>query len=91
MELQIVSIAELKTRLENSGHQAKITAGEYITVIEVNDPSKQFKGGRSYIISYYDRNSTYICTIHRMTDKRQRVRHEHPKRAIIDGVEYKIQ
>jgi len=91
MELQIVSTSELKTRLENSDHWVKITSGEYITVIEVNDPSRQFKGGRSYIISYYDPNSTYICTIHRMTDKRQRVRHEHPKRAIIDGVEFKIQ
>ena len=91
MELQITSIADLKTRLENSGHYVKITAGEYTAVIEVNDPSKQFKGGRSYIISYYDRDSKYICTIHRMTDKRQIIRHEHPKRAIIDGVEYKIQ
>ncbi len=77
--------------MENSGHRAKITEGQYVTVIEVNDPSKQFKGGRSYIISFYDRNSKYICTIHRMTDKRQRIRHEHPKRAIIDDVEYKIQ
>jgi len=89
MDFQIVSPEDLKSKLENSGHWAKIKAGEYTTFIEKKDPSKKYDHGKSLIISYYD-HSQYICTIHRMTDRRRAVKHEHPKRAIIEGVEYRI-
>jgi len=87
MRIQIVSEDELKNKLVDKGYWHKITTGQYKTVFEKVDRSKQFKGGKSFYISYYDQD-LYICTIHRVTDKRRRVRHEHPKHAIIDGVEY---
>jgi hypothetical protein len=90
MRIQIVSKEELKVKLENSGHWGKINSGQYTAVIESKVPAKITKGGWSYIISFYDEDSTYICTIHRIKDKKGNVMHEHPKRAIIEGIEYKM-
>jgi len=73
----------------SSEHWDKINSGEYTTVTESKVPAKITKDGWSYIISFYDKDSTYICTIHKIKDKKGKVIHQHPKRAIINGVEYK--
>lgn len=88
MGLQIVSSNELKSKLQSCGYWANIGEGKYTAVTQVNVPSRKFRGGRSLIISYYDHSLTYICTIHRMTDRKGTVKHEHPKHAVIGGEEY---
>jgi len=89
MEIQIISEDELKNKLVIGGHWAKISTRQYTEVITNRTRADKVKGGWSYIISFYD-NKTYICTIHRITDRRRRIVHDHPKRAVIDGVNYTI-
>jgi protoheme ferro-lyase len=86
MEIQVISEDELKNKLV-SGHWAKIRTRQYTEIINNKTRAAKVKGGWSYIISFYD-NKTYICTIHRIIDKRRKIVHEHPKRAVIDGVDY---
>jgi hypothetical protein len=75
--------------LEQRNFWSRMLSGKLKSVEQSKAPAKKIVGGTSYIISYYDEHSRYVFTIHKIQEKRGRVRHRHAKNAIIDGVLYK--
>ena len=88
-EFQLVSAAKIKEMLVQRNAWSKMHSGEFRVVQQYSAPAKVSKGGTSYIVSYYDEHSQYVCTIHKIVSKKGNTVHEHVKDAIIDGVRYK--
>jgi len=88
-KFQLVSDIELRKMLEQRNLWSRMHSGKLLAVEQAAAPAKISPGGISYIISYYDGDLSYICTIHRIVTKRGKVIHEHVKDACIDGVRYK--
>jgi len=88
-EFQLLSAAKIKGMLEQRNLWSGMHSSKFLAVEQNKAPAKISSGGTSYIISYYDEHSQYICTIHRILSKKGELIHEHVKDAIIDGVRYK--
>jgi len=88
-KFQVVSRKKLQQMLEQRNLWSRIHSGKLLLVEQNRTPANKAPGGTSYIISYYDEHSQYICTIHKIEDKNGLVIHEHAKDALIDGVRYK--
>jgi len=88
-KLQPISAEKMGKMLEQHNIWSKIHSGELLAVMQSKGQAKISKGGTSYVISYYDKQSRYICTIHRIVNKQGHTIHEHVKDVSINGIHYK--
>lgn len=89
-QFQVVNASTMEKILNQHNIWSKIHSGKFKIVVENKTKAKMSKGGYSYIISYYDK-SQYVCTIHRIVNKKGNIIHEHIKNLEIKGIRYKLQ
>jgi len=64
-----------------------IRIGRYSAVVQSEAPARKIPGGKSLIISYYQRGQ-YLCTLHELRNKSGRVVHQDVEDVFIDGIRY---
>ena len=90
-KFQLVSAEKLKEMLEQRNFWSRIQSNKLLAKEQARKPAKMADGGTSYIISYYDEHLQYVCTIHKVEDRKGSIVHEHVKDAYIDGIHYRAQ
>jgi hypothetical protein len=88
VEMQPISAAELTQKLVTLGYWDKIHNNKLSSSIRRSSPATIAPGGVSLIISYWEGNDTYLCTIHRVITKDGLIIHEDVKDATINGIRY---
>lgn len=86
--MQQISARDLRQKLIDHGYWDKIQNGKLSGRIRRASAATIAQGGRSLIISYWDGNGQYICTIHRVMTADGKIIHEDIKDAFLDGIRY---
>ena len=89
-EMQLVSHDYLVRKLQETGYWSKIHTNQLHSSIRKIVPAIITPGGQSQIISYWDENQQYLCTIHRVITKEGVVIHEDVKDACLNGVRFRV-
>jgi hypothetical protein len=85
-DFQEIGTKELQGKLEALNYWSRIHTGKLRHKLQDESPSKIIDHGVSRMITYYNEEGKYLCTIHRVLTKDGNTIHEDVKDAFLEGI-----